>query len=98
MIKTTNKGGDEMEYKFGIMEHGKRNLITDVAGVTVGHFTLSDGVVQTGVRAILPHQSDAADFDKYTFRRYGFHRVRKIYDEEKRGNRQRRGNGKPRNT
>ena len=47
-----------MEYKFGIMEHGKRNLITDVAGVTVGHFTLSYGDVQTGVTAVLPHQSD----------------------------------------
>ncbi len=47
-----------MKYEFGIMKHGKRNLITDVPGVTVGHFTLSDGDVQTGVTAILPHGGD----------------------------------------
>ncbi|MBO4422616.1 MAG: P1 family peptidase, partial [Clostridia bacterium] len=46
------------DLKFGVMEKGKRNLITDVAGVTVGHFTLSDGDIQTGVTAILPHQGD----------------------------------------
>ncbi len=46
------------DLKFGIMQKGKRNLITDVSGVTVGHCTLSDGVIQTGVTAILPHQGD----------------------------------------
>ena len=46
------------DLEFGIMPKGKRNLITDVAGVTVGHCTLSDGVIQTGVTAILPHQGD----------------------------------------
>ena len=34
---------------------GPTNTITDVAGVTVGHVTLSNGPVQTGVTAILPH-------------------------------------------
>lgn len=35
---------------------GKRNLITDVPGVTVGHVTVRDGKdVNTGVTAILPH-------------------------------------------
>lgn len=34
---------------------GPRNAITDVAGVTVGHCTLSRGPVQTGVTAVLPH-------------------------------------------
>ena len=46
------------DLKFGIMEKGKRNLITDVDGVTVGHCTLSDGGVQTGVTAVIPHQGD----------------------------------------
>ena len=47
-----------MDYTFGIMEKGARNLITDVPGVTVGHVTLADGDVQTGVTAILPHPGD----------------------------------------
>lgn len=34
---------------------GKRNLITDVPGVLVGHKTLSCGDIQTGVTAVLPH-------------------------------------------
>lgn len=38
--------------------HGKRNLITDVEGVSVGHCTIADGDIQTGVTAILPHQGD----------------------------------------
>lgn len=36
------------------MEKGKRNSITDVKGVLVGHSTLVDGDVQTGVTAVLP--------------------------------------------
>jgi D-aminopeptidase len=36
-------------------ECGKRNLITDVPGVKVGHVTIQDGEVNTGVTAILPH-------------------------------------------
>lgn len=38
--------------------HGKRNLITDVKGVQVGHCTLSQEGAQTGVTAILPHTGD----------------------------------------
>ena len=34
---------------------GEKNLITDVPGVRVGHATLSQGDIQTGVTAILPH-------------------------------------------
>lgn len=37
---------------------GERNLITDVEGVTVGHVTLQDGDINTGVTAILPHQGN----------------------------------------
>ena len=47
-----------MDTSFGIQQKGKRNLITDVAGITVGHCTLADGDVQTGVTALLPHQGD----------------------------------------
>ena len=36
------------------MKTGERNSITDVEGVLVGHTTLVDGDVQTGVTAILP--------------------------------------------
>lgn len=35
--------------------HGKRNLISDVDGVTVGHVTLNDEDIHTGVTAIFPH-------------------------------------------
>ena len=38
---------------FGYMEHGQRNLITDVPGVRVGHVTLHGGEVHTGVTAII---------------------------------------------
>ena len=38
----------------GIMATGKRNAITDVSGVQVGHVTLSSGDVNTGVTAIIP--------------------------------------------
>lgn len=34
---------------------GRRNLISDVDGVTVGHVTLNEGDVHTGVTAVLPH-------------------------------------------
>ena len=34
---------------------GPKNLITDVAGVSVGHCTLQDGDINTGVTAVLPH-------------------------------------------
>lgn len=44
--------------EIGSMKPGVLNAITDVAGVTVGHVTLSDGNMQTGVTAILPHQGD----------------------------------------
>lgn len=35
--------------------HGERNLISDVEGVTVGHVTLEEGTIHTGVTAVLPH-------------------------------------------
>ncbi len=40
----------------GVINPGKLNMITDVAGVRVGHVTLIEGSdVRTGVTAILPH-------------------------------------------
>ena len=42
----------------GNLRRGERDAITDVAGVTVGHRTLADGDVQTGVTAIRPHAGD----------------------------------------
>jgi D-aminopeptidase len=43
----------------GVMEPGPYNAITDVAGVKVGHVTLSSGDrVRTGVTALLPHDGN----------------------------------------
>jgi len=39
----------------GILPQGTWNAITDVPGVQVGHCTLRDGDINTGVTAILPH-------------------------------------------
>ncbi|HUH50041.1 MAG TPA: P1 family peptidase [Mycoplana sp.] len=39
----------------GILPTGEKNAITDVPGVRVGHHTIRDGDVNTGVTAILPH-------------------------------------------
>ncbi|MBS0466412.1 MAG: P1 family peptidase [Proteobacteria bacterium] len=44
--------------RIGRLRAGPRDAITDVAGVTVGHATLSDGAVQTGVTVIHPHGRD----------------------------------------
>jgi D-aminopeptidase len=43
----------------GVFPTGSRNAITDVAGVTVGQVTITDGdSVRTGVTAILPHRGN----------------------------------------
>lgn len=42
----------------GMFTPGARNTITDVAGVTVGHCTLADGELQTGVTVVRPHPGD----------------------------------------
>ena len=39
----------------GTLPAGARNSITDVAGVTVGHCTLEQGDLQTGVTVVRPH-------------------------------------------
>ncbi len=47
--------------RIGDLPAGPLDAITDVAGVTVGHCTLADGPVQTGVTMLLPHPGDAGD-------------------------------------
>jgi D-aminopeptidase len=42
----------------GRLASGARDAITDVPGVTVGHCTLADGDVQTGVTVVRPHGGD----------------------------------------
>ncbi|MBX0358173.1 P1 family peptidase [Halobacillus sp. Nhm2S1] len=54
MNKTTRQQG----ITIGGMPVGERNQITDVPGVTVGHYTLNNNRIQTGVTAILPHQDN----------------------------------------
>lgn len=44
--------------EIGEMKKGRLNAITDVEGVKVGHVTLSEGDMQTGVTAILPHSGN----------------------------------------
>ncbi|WP_375574790.1 DmpA family aminopeptidase [Paracidovorax oryzae] len=44
--------------RIGLLDAGPLDAITDVAGVTVGHATLDDGPVQTGVTVIHPHAQD----------------------------------------
>ncbi|GAA0105073.1 P1 family peptidase [Paraclostridium sordellii] len=49
--------GIEKEHliNIGELKKGKNNLITDVDGVRVGHVTLDNQDIKTGVTAILPH-------------------------------------------
>jgi len=44
--------------RIGHLPEGKRNTICDVPGASVGHCTLADGPVQTGVSVVRPHAGD----------------------------------------
>ncbi len=44
--------------EIGNFKTGLNNTITDVPGVLVGHATINDGINQTGVTSILPHNKD----------------------------------------
>ena len=44
--------------RVGWLPAGPRDSICDVAGVTVGHATLADGPLQTGVTVVRPHGGD----------------------------------------
>jgi D-aminopeptidase len=48
----------ELGLACGSLPPGTRNSIADVPGVTVGHATLIEGDVCTGVTAVLPHDGD----------------------------------------
>ena len=45
--------------RIGALQAGARDAISDVCGVTVGHCTLDDGDLQTGVTVVRPHAGDA---------------------------------------
>jgi D-aminopeptidase len=49
---------DENAPHIGVLPSGPRGTIADVEGVTVGHCTLDEGAVQTGVTVIRPHRGD----------------------------------------
>ncbi|MGI6851376.1 P1 family peptidase [Mesorhizobium sp. 1B3] len=42
----------------GILPTGGNNAVTDVPGVTVGHHTIREGDINTGVTAIVPHSGN----------------------------------------
>lgn len=44
--------------RIGRLASGARDAISDVAGVTVGHHTLAEGALQTGVTVVRPHARD----------------------------------------
>ena len=50
--------GNEWGFQVGKLPKGALDKISDVPGVTVGHCTLADGAIQTGVTALLPHPGD----------------------------------------
>ncbi len=45
-------------FRIGALPHGPRNAITDVPGVRVGHWTVSDERMKTGVTVVLPSQDN----------------------------------------
>jgi len=58
-IHAQKKRAADYGIKIGILKPGKNNAITDVPGVKVGHFTITDGnSINTGVTAILPHSGN----------------------------------------
>lgn len=48
----------DYDITIGKMPTGEKNLITDVPGVRVGHVTLDEGDLQTGVTAVVPHDGN----------------------------------------
>lgn len=47
-----------MNIKTGKLPHGKRNSITDISGVRVGHYTVDSENHKTGVTVIMPCEDD----------------------------------------
>lgn len=53
---TTRRSARELGIVVGVLPPGPHNAITDVAGVRVGHTTVTDGAtINTGVTAVLAH-------------------------------------------
>ena len=44
--------------RIGVLPSGPLDTICDVGDVTVGHCTLADGPLQTGVTVVRPHGGD----------------------------------------
>jgi len=58
-LSAQKKGVRDYGIQIGELSPGSNNAITDVEGVSVGHFTLIQGEdIRTGVTAILPHQGN----------------------------------------
>ena len=58
-LHAQQKRARNLGISIGVLSPGPLNSITDVAGVTVGHFTLNRAdSIRTGVTAILPHQGN----------------------------------------
>lgn len=53
-----NKKIRDYGINIGSFATGNNNSITDVKGIKVGHITLKDGNINTGVTAILPHEGN----------------------------------------
>lgn len=51
-------GIENIKLKIGKLQKGRNNLITDVKGVKIGHKTLDNGNIKTGVTAIIPHSDN----------------------------------------
>lgn len=51
-------GIENFNIKIGEFPSGKNNLITDVDGIKVGHTTLDEGKIKTGVTALIPHSGN----------------------------------------
>jgi D-aminopeptidase len=44
--------------RIGVLPSGPRDAISDVGAIRVGHATLADGAIQTGVTVVVPHPGD----------------------------------------
>ncbi|CAE6769064.1 Beta-peptidyl aminopeptidase BapA [Paraburkholderia domus] len=56
-MSLTETAGEKAPH-IGVLPSGPRGTLADIEGVTVGHCTLDEGAVQTGVTVIRPHPGD----------------------------------------
>lgn len=59
-LEAQEKRPRQMGITFGVLPTGASNAITDIKGISVGHFTLLEAEkgIRTGITAILPHQGN----------------------------------------